>query len=57
MTRHEWLETAVKHMVDLGMYEDTPKEQEQALCLAESLYDEAYDPIDSVNEELTYWGD
>lgn len=61
--RTAWIEEAVTYMIAIGLY--AQEEIEQAVDLAENLHyhlvDETgemfYSAKESVDEELTYWGD
>ncbi|ATN92889.1 hypothetical protein QGX11_gp126 [Pseudomonas phage PPSC2] len=65
----EWVQTAAGYMFAIGLYSGVdPQEISQAYELAESLFegsknieeanlDNWITPKESVDEELTYWGD
>lgn len=66
LNKRQWIDRAVNYMLNIKLFNVLiQSEVDDAYQLAETLYendvDEAgictYDPIESVDEEISYWGD
>lgn len=66
ITKRQWVDRAVNYMLSIKLFDATKQnEVDDAYQLAETLFENdvdsngncLYDPIESVDEELTYWGD
>lgn len=66
LNKRQWIDRAVNYMLNIKLFNVLiQSEVDDAYQLAETLYensvDEAgictYDPIEAVDEEISYWGD
>lgn len=66
LNKRQWIDRAVNYMLNIKLFNVLiQSEVDDAYQLAETLYENAvdeagicnYDPIETVDEEISYWGD